>query len=116
MNGEAAKVALAAGLAGREGFLAAAIAAMVVCGLAGFALAGRASPRTQAALALLGVLIGGFALLVLFGPSAGRNPLFGGFILAGLVGLFKLMNQFEIQRRTTARRPDSGSDRAGRRL
>ena len=66
----------AVGLSAREAFLAAAVTAMVGCALASFFLAGRGSERTHVALAML------IALIVL-----------------GLVGLFKLMNQFEIRRR-----------------
>jgi hypothetical protein len=87
------------GLTEREGFLATAIAAMIGCGLFSFGLAGRASRRTQVALALLVVLIGGFSLLVLFGLAERETPLLGAIVLVLLIGLFKLMNQFEIQRR-----------------
>jgi hypothetical protein len=96
----------------REAFLAAAIAAMVACGLLGFFLAGRVSQRTHVALALLVVLIGGFALLTLFGPAGGETPLAGGLILFGLIGLFKLMNQFEIRRRPAPEQPGRPPDRA----
>ena len=77
----------------REAFLAAAIAAMVGCGLFSIALSGRAAPRTHVAVAMLVVLIGGFSLLVLFGAVIGLvlvlylfaiHPLLG---LAGLAGL-----------------------------
>jgi hypothetical protein len=64
-----------------------------------FLLAGRVSPRTHVALAVLGVLIGGFSLLVLSGLAGRETPLLGVIVLLLLIGLFKLMNQFEIQRR-----------------
>jgi hypothetical protein len=113
--GSARAAAAAASGAGeisrREAFLAAAIAAMVVCGLLGFFLAGRVSQRTHVALALLVVLIGGFALLTLFGPAGGETPLAGGLTLFGLIGLFKLMNQFEIRRRPAPEQPGRPPDR-----
>jgi hypothetical protein len=95
----------ARGLCDREAFLGAAIAAMIGCGLFSFLLAGRASPRTHIALALLVVLIGGFSLLILFGPAGRETPLLGAIVLVLLIGLFKLMNQFEIQRRPPPARP-----------
>jgi hypothetical protein len=90
------------GISPREAFLAAAIAAMVGCGILSFLLSGRAAARTHVALAMLAVLIGGFALLVLFGAVGERVPLAGVAILVGLIALFKLMSQFEIRRKTAA--------------
>ena len=76
---------------------------MMCCGLASFALAGRVSERTQIGLALLVVLIGGFCLFVTFAAEAYAHP-FGAVLLVGLlIGLFKLMNQFE-----SGRRPGGG--------
>jgi len=95
----------ARGLTEREGFLAAAIAAMIGCGLFSFVLAGRVSLRTHVAVALLVVLIGGFSLLVLFGLAGRETPLLGVIVLVLLIGLFKLMNQFEIQRRPAPEPP-----------
>jgi hypothetical protein len=83
----------------REAFLAASIAAMIGCALLSFVLGGRVSTRTQVALAMLVVLIGGFSLLGLFGLAARETPFVGGLVLLGLIGMFKLMNQFEIRRR-----------------
>jgi hypothetical protein len=103
-------VADAGAVTQREAFLAAAIAAMILCGLISFFLAGRVSQRTHVALALLVALIGAFSLLVLFGLAGGETPLVGGFILFGLIGLFKLMNQFEIHRRPAGGRPDRPTD------
>jgi len=87
------------GLSAREAFLAAAIAAMVSCALVSFFLAGRISERTHVALAMLIALIGGFALLTLLAPVGHEFPLAGALIVLGLIGLFKLMNQFEIRRK-----------------
>ena len=81
----------------REVFLAAAIGGMMLCGLASFFLLGRASERTHVALALLAVLIGAFALLPLVALVGGQVPVLGAGLLLALVGLFKLMNQFEIR-------------------
>ena len=83
----------------RETFLAAAIAAMAGCGLLSFFLAGRVGERTHVALALLVVLIGAFALFTLYGPFGRQYPMAGALVLIALIGLFKLMNQFEIRRK-----------------
>lgn len=98
-----ASVAGAPTLSAREAFLAAAIAAMVGCGLASFLLSGRVAERTHVALALIVVLIGGFCLLTLFGLSGREFPVAGVGVVLGLVGLFKLMNQFEIRARSQGR-------------
>ena len=79
-------------------FLAAAIAAMIACGLTSFFLAGRTSERTHVALAMLVVLIGAFCLFTLFGLAGRDYPALGALVVLGLIGLFKLMNQFEIRR------------------
>ena len=84
---------------GREQFLAAAITAMMLLGLASFLLFGRVSERTHVALAMLSVLIGAFGLFVLFGGSLSKNPLGAAFILLLLIALFKLMSQFEGSRK-----------------
>ena len=82
----------------REMFLAAGIGAMIACGAASFFLAGRVTERTHVALAMLVVLIGGFCLFVIFGLVGREIPIAGFFVILGLIGLFKLMNQFEIRR------------------
>ena len=94
---------IVAGLAPRELFLAAAIAAMVGSALISFFLAGRVSERTHVALAMLIALIGGFGLLTLLAPAGREIPIAGALTVLGLIGLFKLMNQFEIRRKP--RRP-----------
>jgi len=86
-------------LTGRETFLAVVIVAMMLCGLASFFLSGRVAARTQTAFAMFVVLIGGFALLVLFGGFIYDHPLAAIGLLFLLIGLFKLMNQFESARR-----------------
>jgi hypothetical protein len=96
---EGAKNALLAPISGRETFLALVIAAMMLCGLASFVLAGRFSERTQTALAMFVVLIGGFGLLVLFGGLIHDHPIAAVVVVALLIGLFKLMNQFEAGRK-----------------
>lgn len=88
------------GLAPRELFLAAAIAAMVGSALISFFLAGRVSERTHVALAMLIALIGGFGLLTLLAPAGREIPIAGALTVLGLIGLFKLMNQFEIRRKS----------------
>jgi hypothetical protein len=93
----------------REAFLAAALGAMMAVALASFFLAGRVSERTHVALAILVVLIGAFPLLILFGSLGRSYPIAGAFVVLGLIGLFKLMNQFEIRRKpaASANRPDA---------
>jgi hypothetical protein len=108
-------ITVAGGITPREAFLAAAIAAMFGCGLLSFFLAGRTSARTHVALAMLVVLIGGFSLLTLFGLAGRETPVVGGLLFVGLIGLFKLMNQFEIRRRHAPPGPARPADRPGRR-
>jgi hypothetical protein len=79
-------------------FLAAGIGAMITCAVMSFFLAGRVTERTHVALAMLVVLIGGFCLFVIFGLVGREIPIAGFFVILGLIGLFKLMNQFEIRR------------------
>jgi hypothetical protein len=76
-------------------FLVYAIGAMIACALSSFFLAGRVSERTHVALAMLIALIGAFCLLTQFGLASGEDPMLGVLIIAGLIGLFKLMNRFE---------------------
>ena len=83
----------------REMFLAAGIGAMIACALTSCFLAGRVTERTHTALAMLVVLIGGFCLFALFGLVGHKIPVAGSLVLLGLIGLFKLMNQFESRRR-----------------
>jgi len=85
----------------REAFLAAGIGTMIACGVTSFFLAGRVTERTHVALAMLVVLIGGFCLFTLFGLVGREIPVAGSLVLLGLIGLFKLMNQFEIRRKPT---------------
>jgi len=80
-------------------FLAAGIGAMIICGVTSFFLAGRVTGRTHATLAALVVLIGGFCLFTLFGLVGREIPVAGSLVLLGLIGLFKLMSQFEIRRK-----------------
>ena len=83
----------------REIFLAAGIGAMIACGLTSFFLAGRVTERAHVALATLVVLVGGFCLFTVFGLAGRAMPAAGALVLLGLIGLFKLMNQFEIRRK-----------------
>ena len=83
----------------REAFLAVAIVVMMLCGLISFLLLGRVSERTHVALAMLSMLAGGFGLLVLFGGLLYENPLAAVIVLLLLIGLFKLMSQFEGNRK-----------------
>ena len=103
-------IAEAGAITQREAFLAVTIAAMILCGLISFFLASRVSQKTHVALAMLVALIGAFSLLVLFGLAGGETPLVGVVILFGLIGLFKLMNQFEVHRRPAGGGPDRPTD------
>jgi len=72
---------------------------MIACGMTCFLLAGRVTERTQVALAMLVVLIGGSCLFTLFGLVACEIPVVGCLVVLGLIGLFKLMSQFEVRRK-----------------
>ena len=78
---------------------------MMALGLASFFLIGRVAERTHVALALLGVLIGGFCLFALYGLAGHEYPAAGAFVVLGLIGMFKLMNQFEIRRKVGRQEP-----------
>lgn len=92
-------------MSGREEFLAAAIAAMTLFSLLSFLLSGRVSERVSVALVLLGVLTGGFAMLVLFGGSLYENPIAAVLVLLLLVGMFRLMSYFESSRKPDRKQP-----------
>ena len=86
----------------RDVFLAAGIGAMIACGMTSFFLAGRVTERTHVALAMLVVLIGGFCLFTVFGLVGREIPVAGCLVLLGLIGLFKLMSQFEVRRKPSS--------------
>ena len=73
-------------------------------GLASFFFSGRIAERTHVALTLLAVLTGGFCLFVLYGLAGREYPAAGALMVLGLIGLFKLMNQFEIRSNSSRRR------------
>jgi len=64
---------------------------------------------THVALALLTVLIGAFCLFTLYGLAGREDPAAGALVVLGLIGVFKLMNQFEIRRKAN-RTQGSGND------
>jgi hypothetical protein len=99
--GTAAQVTESVSLTSREAFLSIAIGGIIACALVSFFLAGRASERTHVALAMLIALIGAFSLFTLFGLAAREDSTIGVAILVGLIALFKLMNQFEIRRKSS---------------
>jgi hypothetical protein len=96
---------------GRDAFLASGIAVMMACGLTSFFLAGRVTERTHVALAVLVVLVGAFCLFTLYGLAGHAGPAAGAFVFLCLLGLFKLMAQFEISRRPGTAPVDRGTDR-----
>ena len=65
----------------------------------GDGLHNRGRVRILRILAALLVLIGGFCLFTVFGLVGRKIPVAGALVLLGLIGLFKLMNQFEIRRK-----------------
>ena len=84
---------------GREAFLAAVISVMMICGLINFFLHGRVAEKVYVSFAMLGVLVGGFGLLVLFGNFLYEDPVLAVILLFLLIGMFKLMGQFEVGRK-----------------
>jgi len=72
---------------------------MIGCRMRSFLLAGRVTERTHVALAMIVVLIGGFCLFTLFGLVGREIPVVGCLVVLGLIGLFKLMSQFEVRRK-----------------
>jgi len=73
---------------------------MMALGIGNFFLLGRIAARTHVALALLIVLIGAFSLFTLYGLAGREDPIAGALVVLGLIGLFKLMNQFEIRHKS----------------
>ena len=93
----------------RETFLAVCIATIMALGLGSFFRLGRIAERTHVALALLAVLIGAFCLFTLYGLAGREDPAAGALVVLGLIGVFKLMNQFGIRRKAN-RTQGSGND------
>jgi hypothetical protein len=93
----------------RETFLAVCIATIMALGIGSFFLLGRIAERTHVALALLAVLISAFCLFTLYGLAGREDPAAGALVVLGLIGVFKLMNQFEIRRKAN-RTQGSGND------
>lgn len=89
------QAALSEPISGREAIMASVIAAMMLCGLCSFALLGRVSERTHVALAMLSALAGAFGFMVLCGSLLYSSPVAAVLGFALLIGMFKLMSQFE---------------------
>jgi cyclophilin family peptidyl-prolyl cis-trans isomerase len=68
---------------------------LVIVGLFGFLAAGRALPRSAGSFALLGVLAGAFALLIVLAPHTPASPPLASAVFLGLLGVFKLLSWFE---------------------
>jgi cyclophilin family peptidyl-prolyl cis-trans isomerase len=68
---------------------------MVLCGLVGFFGAKRLPARTLPSIHLLSVLIGGFLLLVLLFPVGLVHPWMAVALFLGVLGLLRVMSQFE---------------------
>ena len=77
----------------------------MLCALASFLLAGRVSERTLLAFSLFVVLIGAFALFVLFGAAMHASPTAAVVLVVALIALFKLMSAFESARKSGGRKP-----------
>lgn len=84
-------------LAGPQQSLAALgpLGALVLVGLLLFAFAGRVSPQRLGSLGLVLTLVSGFVMLIQLTPMAQRDSRVAVLAFWGLIGLFKLMNQFE---------------------
>jgi peptidylprolyl isomerase len=75
--------------------IAGGIVVMMICGLLGFAMAGRWKPQTLGAIGLLTVLTGGFLLFSQLVPRAQSSWVVAVLVFLGMISLFKLMNRFE---------------------
>jgi cyclophilin family peptidyl-prolyl cis-trans isomerase len=87
--------ALLPSAAGSRTELAGGVAVMVLGGLACFFLARRLPGRVLLSLNLVVVLVGGFLLFVLLFPAAQGHAWLAPALFAGVLGLFRLMSQFE---------------------
>ena len=83
----------------REYILSAAFGMIVIISLAGFFLYKRLSPRSLMALLMACLFISGVSLIFLFTSAYGENPIYGIIVVIAMLALFKLMNQFEINRK-----------------
>src|SRR5262249_48960899 len=68
---------------------------VVLCGVAGFLCWQRLPARMLLSLNLVGVLIGGFVLLMLLMPASQAYPWLAAVLFVGLLGMMRLMSQFE---------------------
>ena len=76
-------------------FFLGAIALMMALALLSFVLGSKVSPKVQASLSLLIILVGGFGLFIYFAPLSKPNHLHGLAVLAAILGTLKLMGKFE---------------------
>ena len=86
-------------LSHRERIAAGILGAIIAISLLSFFSSGRVSERFHVALSLVVLLIAAFGILLLMGTSGHLTGLLGGLAFIGLVGVCKLMNQFEITRK-----------------
>lgn len=71
------------------------VGVLVLFGVLHVSLSGRIAPARLRSINLLGVFVGAFLLLILVTPIAHVVPVVGLGLFCGLIGLFKLMGQFE---------------------
>lgn len=87
----------------REWILVIFLTMIIVCGLAAFfgnryLKSAPFSARTLMGFVMISVFIASVALVFLLATAFGASALFGLLFLIAMLGLFKLMNQFEINR------------------
>lgn len=76
---------------------------IILCGLTAFFInryrkSGPLTARTLMGFVMICVFIAAIALVFLLATAYGESPIFGVAFLIFMLGLFKLMNQFEINR------------------
>lgn len=82
----------------REWIMAGALGVTLILSLTSFFARNRAGLRFHIALSTLSVLVTGFILLLALTSALPQNPLSGAAIFVFLALLFKIMNQFEINK------------------
>lgn len=87
----------------REIITAVFLTMIIICGLIAFfinkhAKSGPLTARTLMGFVMICVFIAAIALVFLLATAYGESPIFGVSFLIFMLGLFKLMNQFEINR------------------
>jgi cyclophilin family peptidyl-prolyl cis-trans isomerase len=71
------------------------ILTMVLLGMSAFLFGSHMTPRTLGSMGLLTVLLGGFALFIMMTPVGQKDARVAPLVFLGLLGMFRLMSQFE---------------------